>query len=277
MLTAAVESANPIAFIRYGVAGLLCTAAPFLLAIPSYKWLGWLLLLWALLTSAIYYKSRFGRHMLLLAGMIALLGLIPINTDISYGHMLSMGSVLIATVALPYLMSRYVLRDKVIAFPFKFGRKWRRREIAYIFVAALTSYLLMPYYLATTGSYLNWSADLELSKVIRLFLGTNALGIWDELFFVGICLALLKQHLPFLWANVIQAALWTTFLYELGFRGWGPPLIFLFALSQGYIFNRSKSLLYIITVHLTIDFILFLTLLHLHNPHILRIFITSPF
>jgi membrane protease YdiL (CAAX protease family) len=215
--------------------------------------------------------------MFLLAGMLALLGLIPINTDISYGHMLSMGSVLTLTVALPYLTSKYLFKDKVITFPFRFGRKWRKREIAYVFLAGIVSYFLLPFYLGTTGSYLNWSAELEPGKIIRLFIGTNALGIWDELFFVGVCLALLRQHIPFMWANLTQAFLWTTFLYELGFRGWGPPLIFLFALSQGLIFSRSKSLLYIITVHLTIDFILFLTLIHLHNPETLRIFITSPF
>ncbi|MEK7153879.1 MAG: CPBP family glutamic-type intramembrane protease, partial [Patescibacteria group bacterium] len=125
--------------------------------------------------------------------------------------------------------------------------------------------------------YLNWSVELDPSHIIRLFLGTNALGIWDEVFFVGVCLALLRQHMPFIWANCIQATLWTAFLYELGFRGWGPFAVFFFALSQGYIFKRSKSFLYIITVHLTIDFILFLVLIHLHHPEHLRIFVTSPF
>jgi hypothetical protein len=71
--------------------------------------------------------------------------------------------------------------------------------------------------------------------------------------------------------------MWTSFLYELGFRGWGPLLIFPFALSQGYVFKTTKSLLYIITVHLTIDFMLFLVLIHLHHPEHLRIFLTSPF
>lgn len=262
---------------KYAVVGLLAGGTPPLLAIPGLKWLGWLLLGLALAALIPRHRNRFGRHMLLLGSMLALLGLIPINTDISYGHMAIMGSVLIATVALPYLATKYLFQDQAVTFPFRFGRKWHRREIGYVLLAGVISYLVLPYYLASTGSYLNWSADLEPSKIIRLFIGTNALGIWDELFFVGVCLALLRRHLPFIWANTVQAALWTTFLYELGFRGWGPYAIFLFALSQGYIFSRSKSLLYIITVHLTIDFMLFLTLLHLHNPHILRIFITSPF
>lgn len=276
-MTSDTKAAEPVNVRKYAVVALLCAGAPPLLAIPAHKWLGWLLLALSMALLIPSYKSRFSQHIGLLVGMLALLGLIPINTDISYIHMITMGSVLIATVLVPYFVSRHVLKDHVITFPFRFGRKWRRREMAYVFLAAIASYLLLPYYLGTTGSYLNWSAELEPSKVIRLFIGTNALGIWDELFFIGVCLALLRQHLPFIWANIVQAFLWTTFLYELGFRGWGPPLIFLFALSQGYIFSRSKSLLYIITVHLTIDFMLFLTLIHLHNPEYLRIFITSPF
>jgi membrane protease YdiL (CAAX protease family) len=269
--------AEPAPYYRYVVMALLVVATPPLLAIPEYKFVGWLILAAAAGLALVWHRTRFAHHALLLCGMLALLGIIPINTDISYVHMLTMGGVLIATVAVPYLVTRFVTNDGVITFPFRFGRMWRKREIAYVFLAGVVSYLLLPFYLATTGSYLNWRADIGVSEIIRLFIGTNALGIWDELFFVGVCLALLRQHMPFIWANLVQASLWTTFLFELGFRGWGPPLIFAFALSQGYIFSRSKSLLYIITVHLTIDFMLFLTLIHLHNPHLLRIFISSPF
>lgn len=261
---------------KYAVVGVLCVSAPPLLAIPSLKWVGWVLLVIAVAALSLNYRTRFSRHMLVLAGALALLGVVPISTDISYGHMLVMGSILTATVALPFIITTYLFGDRVITFPFRFERRWYRREIAYVLFAGAAAYLIIPSYLANTGSYLNWSAILDPSHITRLFLGTNALGIWDEVFFVGVCLALLRQHLPFFWANLAQATLWTTFLYELGFRGWGPVPIFLFALSQGYIFQKSKSLLYIITVHLTIDFVLFLTLVHLHNPEHLRIFITSP-
>lgn len=271
------NTAEPPTTFKYTVLGLICTSAPPLLAIPSLKWFGWLLLGLVVLALITQYPSRFSRHMLLLVAAIGLLGLIPINTDISYAHMLSMGGVLIATVAMPFFITTYGFKERTITFPFRFGRPWRKREIAYVCLAAVASYFLLPFYLSSTGSYLNWEAVPETSHIVRLFIGTNALGIWDEIFFVGVCLALLRQHLPFIWANIAQATLWTTFLYELGFRGWGPIAIFLFALSQGYIFKRSKSLLYIITVHLTIDFILFLVLFHLHNPEYLRIFVTSPF
>lgn len=262
---------------KYAAVTLLCASAPPLLALPDYKVWGWLLLACSLGLLIPYGRSRFGKHMALLIASIALLGIVPINTEISYQHMLTMGGVLILTVALPYMACRSWIKDRSISFPFRLGRTWQRREIVYVVFAGMVSYLLLPFYLSDTGSYLNWSAPLDPSHIIRLFIGTNALGIWDEIFFVGVCLALLRQHIAFVWANVAQAALWTTFLYELGFRGWGSIIIFFFALSQGYIFKRTKSMLYIITVHLTIDFMLFLVLVHLHNPGQLRIFLTSPF
>jgi membrane protease YdiL (CAAX protease family) len=273
---AQTESEPPLLF-RYAIVAAICISAPPLLAILDFKWLGWLILGLVVLMLTAYRRSQFSRHMLILAGALALLGIVPINTDIGYNHMFIMGTVLLLTVAAPYFITSNILKEPIITFPFRFGRKWYRKEIAYVFLAGTVAYLFLPFYLTNTGSYLNWDAVPDFSHISRLFLGTNALGIWDEIFFVGVCLTLLRRHLPFLWANLAQALLWTTFLYELGFRGWGPIPIFLFALSQGYIFQRSKSLLYIITVHLTIDFVLFLVLVHLHNPEYLDIFVTSPF
>jgi membrane protease YdiL (CAAX protease family) len=277
MQNAARKQTTPGELYKYAVVGLLCACAPPLLAIPSLKTLGWVLLAAAVLAAMFRARTQFGRDMLVLAGALALLGVVPINTDISYMHMLSMGAVLAATVLLPYYITTYGFRERVITFPWGMGRRWSRKEVGYIALAGVVSYLVLPFYLANTGSYLNWSVALDPSHIFRLFVGTNALGIWDEVFFVGVCLALLRKHIPFWWANVAQAFLWTTFLYELGFRGWGSYVIFLFALSQGYIFRRSKSFAYIIAVHLTIDFVLFLTLIHLHHPEYLRIFVTSPF
>ncbi len=217
-----------------------------------------------------------GRDIALLLATLVVVAFTPINTDVSWRHMVQMGLVMGLAVAGPFFITRRLFKDQHIRFPFGFGRAWYKTEIFYVLLTAVLSYLLLPFYLGQ-GSYLNWSVQLDPSHTIRLFIGTNALGIWDELFFIGTVLALLRAHLPFIWANLIQATLFTTFLYELGFRGWGPCIIFFFTLSQGYIFSKRKSFLYIVTIHLTIDFVLFLTLIHLHHPQYLRIFITSPF
>ena len=53
---------------------------------------------------------------------------------------------------------------------------------------------------------------------MRLFVGVNAVGIWDELFFICVVLALLRPHFPFWLANLLQAAVFVSFLWELGYR-----------------------------------------------------------
>ena len=261
----------------HGALILICMAAPMLLAIHPLKSLGWIALAGAATLILKNGPTALGVRLLLIVAMLGLLGAIPIDTTITYTHMFGMGAVLALTILIPYYISRRWLGDHPITFPFRAGRRWRQKEIAYVAFAGVASYLILPFYLGTTGSYLNWGVVLDPSHIVRLFLGTNGLGIWDELFFVGVCLALLRKHLPFWWANLAQATMWTAFLYELGFRGWGPFAVFFLALSQGYVFKKTGSLLYIITIHLTIDFMLFLTLIHLHHPEHLRIFITSPF
>lgn len=219
-------------------------------------------------------KTNLKHYLPLLILAIGLVALTPINTNISYSHVLLMGFMISLAVAVPYYFSACVYHDGIISFPLRHGRRWYRTEILYILATALIAYFVLPFYLINTGSYHNWTVEPGLSNIIRLFIGTNALGIWDELFFVTTVLAILRQFLPFWYANLIQAVLWTTFLYTLGFRGWGPFILYFFCLSQGYIFRRTKSLLYILTIHLTLDFILFLTLLYTHNPGWVPIFVT---
>jgi membrane protease YdiL (CAAX protease family) len=186
-----------------------------------------------------------------------------------------MGFMITLAVLIPYYFSAFVFRDGVISFPLGHGRNWYRSEFMYVGVTAVIAYLVLPFYLINTGSYHNWPVQPGASHIVRLFIGTNALGIWDELFFTATVLTILRQFISFWYANIIQSLLWTTFLFVLGFRGWAPFILFPFCLSQGYIFRRTNSLLYIVTIHLTLDFILFLALLHSHYPSWVPIFITG--
>ena len=58
------------------------------------------------------------------------------------------------------------------------------------------------------------SATRMRAPSVALFVGTNALGTWDELFFICTCFALLRRHLVDWQANLIQAVLFTSFLWE---------------------------------------------------------------
>jgi len=235
------------------------------------KTLGWVMYGIGLL-ALIPTRADFRRHIGVLYISLGLLGIIPITTSVSNENFLRMGLVLFLAVALPYVFSRYVFKDNFVTFRFHHGRKWFKKEIFYILATALAAYLFLPFYLRNSGAYLNWT--VEAGDIGRLFIGTNALGIWDELFFVSTVLGVLRHYLKFSWANFLQAILFTAFLYELGFTGWGPLVIYPFALLQGYVFKKTDSLLYVITIHLTLDLILFLALINAHNPEMVNIFIT---
>ena len=113
----------------------------------------------------------------------------------------------------------------------------------------------------------------EPSEIIRLFLGVNAVGLWDELFFICTVFALLRRHFRLWQANILQAIIFVSFLWELGYTSWGPFLTTPFALIQGYLFNRTRSLPYVLCTHLIFDCVLWAVLLHAHNPGWLPIFI----
>ena len=244
-----------------------------LLLLGGDKLVGWLV--WSVIFCGFFLiKTTLSRDFQLLLISVGTLGIVPITTDVSLSHMAAMGLALTTAIGVPmYLANK---KAKIIAFPLG-ARNWPIKYYAYVVFAAAAAYMLLPFYLASTGSYHNWDAPWDWSHIVRLFIGTNGLGIWDELFFIGVCLALLRRHLPFFWANVVQATLWASFLYELGFHGWGPIAIFFFAIIQGYLFKNIQSILFIVVVHLTVDLMLFLSLLHLHNPDYLRIFLTAPF
>ncbi|GGE84085.1 CPBP family glutamic-type intramembrane protease [Mycetocola zhadangensis] len=252
--------------------GVLLALSGFLLFGLEARPAGYLVLA-ATLLAAVVIDRAFARDLLLIAIGLVALSLVPINTDIEWGHMLLMGAALAAAVLIPYLVSRFVYRDHAIRFPVWTGKRWTRFEFGYLIAVVILGWFLLPVYMIPTGVYENWPAASDPASIARLFLGTNVLGIWDELFFICTTFTLLRRHLPDLQANLLQAVLFTSFLWELGFHSWGPFLIYPFALLQGWIFRQTKSLSYIVSVHLLFDFILFLVLLHAHNPEWLTIFL----
>lgn len=251
---------------------ILVAVSGFVMFALEYKLAGYAILAAALLTASTIDR-RLLRDLSLIAVAMLLISSVPITTDISYEHLLTMGLALSLAIALPYLLSRYVYGDHAITFPFGFREPWTRSKWLYIAAVGVLGYAILPVYMINTGVYLNWPAASDPSSIIRLFLGTNALGIWDELFFICTVFVIFQRYVSFWWANILQAALFTSFLFELGFTSYGPVLIYLFALSQGYIFKITHSLFYVICIHLLLDLVLFLVLIHAHNPTWIDIFI----
>ncbi|MHA7141162.1 MULTISPECIES: CPBP family intramembrane glutamic endopeptidase [unclassified Arthrobacter] len=254
------------------IPAVLIAGSGFVMFGLDQRWLGYLLLAAALASSFFIGRQLFKDLALLSLGLI-IMSLVPITTDISFEHMFTMGTAMVLAVGLPYSISRFVFKDHAIRFPVLTGQKWTRTERWYLVAVVVMGYFLLPVYMIPTGVFENWPAASDPSTVARLFLGTNVLGIWDELFFICTAFTLLRRHLPDWQANMLQAVLFTSFLWELGFHAWGPLLIYPFALVQGWIFKKTKSLSYIVAVHLLFDFVLFLVLIHAHNREWFDIFL----
>lgn len=211
-------------------------------------------------------SKRLARDLLLIALPLVGIAQISIKANLEWGNVLLMGSVLAAAVAVPYSLSRWVFKDHAIRFPGRPGEPWTRLEKTWLVAVLVLGWLVLPPYFIGSGSYLNWPAVETPSEIIRLFFGVGFVGIWDELFFICTVFALLRRHFPFLIANVLQAIVFVSFLWELGYQSWGPLLTIPFALIQAWIFEKSRSVYYVITVHLLFDVVVFLVLIYAHHP-----------
>ena len=170
---------------------------------------------------------------------------------------------------MPYVISRWVFRDRAIGFPWRGGGRWTAFQWSWLVGVLFLGWLILPFYFITTGVYLNWPVVDTPDMIARLFVGVGSVGIWDELFFICTVFALLRRHFRFWQANVLQAIVFVSFLWELGYQAWGPLLTIPFALLQGFIFMKTRSLAYVVTVHLLFDAVVFLVLVHAHNPGVL--------
>jgi len=222
----------------------------------------------------LFCSKEFRRNIFLIYVCLAILFVIPIGTTTALPHALYMGVGLVMVVLLPLLVTKKIYKNDFIKFPSLREKGWDRRRLLYLLLTAAVAYLLIPYMLRDTNSYPNWYFENNAWSNIQAYVGLNAVGIWDELFFVCTVLAILRRFFTFTVANVAQAVLFTSFLYTLAFKGWSVVVIFLFALLQGYIFKKTKSLLFILAIHLTVDLVLHLAIIHLLYPESFPYFLT---
>lgn len=222
------------------------------------------------------------RDLSLIAVGLATVRTISLEAELDNGAMVRFTLALGGAVLVPYLISRFIYRDHAIRFPWLHahdGRpnpRWGRLQWGWLAAVAVLGWLILPWYFITSGVYQNWPVVDSTDLAVRLFIGVGAVGIWDELFFICIVFTLLLRHFPVWIANVLQAVVFVSFLWELGYRAWGPLLTIPFALVQGYIFLRTKSLTYVVAVHLLFDAVVFAVLVHAHNPALFNIFPTAP-
>lgn len=262
---------------------LVCLAAPafFVLMLP---WLGWALLAAGLATALLIERRRvtasapsLTRDLSLIAVGLLIVSVIPLKAELDNAAMVRFTLALGGAVVVPYVISRWVYRDRATGFPWRGGHPWKRWQWLWLIGVLVLGWLLLPFYFITSGVYQNWPVVDSPELIGRLFVGVGAVGIWDELFFICTCFALLRRHFSDGAANVLQAIVFVSFLWELGYQAWGPVLTIPFALLQAVIFLKTRSLGYVVTVHLLFDAVVFAVLVHAHNPGMLDwLFFVSP-
>ena len=163
--------------------------------------LGHLLLLGSV-AGAFAVDRRLGKDLLLIAVGVAIVSTTSVEADLDWDRFFTIGTVLALAVAVPFLLDRYVYRRRAIRFPWRSRQKWTPLEKAYLVLVPFLGWLILPFYFIRSGAYLNWPAVSDASELARFFVGVNAVGTWDELFFICTCFALLRRHFPLWQANL---------------------------------------------------------------------------
>jgi membrane protease YdiL (CAAX protease family) len=254
---------------RSSYIALIAFCAATVLLVP----LGWYIpgfALWGLaaILTARDPDPRVRRNLGTLLGCIALLAFAPIDTRLDTRHMLTLFLCFASVIAGPVVVMRILAPD---------GLRWRfwpvhfsKRDIFYTALSIPLAWSVINLYFFHLNPDLasHWvlPASFNAHAVQRLVVGVNCVGIWDELFFVNIVYGLLRDVFPARIANAAQAVVYTSVLNDMAFTGHGVWIVYLFALTQGVMYERSRVLLYVLVVHIIVDLWLVLAILQWHYP-----------
>lgn len=208
------------------------------------------------------------RTLALLLVLVAILAVSPIDTRLDTRHFVTLGVPFFVVVFGPYLFMRWKMpgAGNWVLWPRRFSG-W---DLFYTLIAIPLAWGVIELYFFHLNPELptHWPlpAVYDAGQVHRLILGINGVGIWDELFFVNTVYVLLRgTYRPWV-ANLGQAVVYTSVLYDMAFTGWGVVIVFLFALTQGRMYERSRVLFYVLIVHIIVDVFLVLAIFQYHYP-----------
>lgn len=208
------------------------------------------------------------RRRILLAVFVpaVVLAVAPVDPGLGWGHMAVLGLALAFCVGFPawWLRGRGVLE-------FRF---WPRRldlvDVGYTLLSIPLAWGAFALYFGVLSPEVpfNWPlpAAPDTAELLKLFGGINAVGIWDELFFVNTCYACFRALYPARVANAAQSVIYTSVLWDMAFSGWGPLFVLALALTQGAMYERSRVLLWVLLVHLIVDYFLFQAIVDAYYP-----------
>ncbi len=233
------------------------------LLIPAAQWIaGALCVIIAAWLIATDEEPKLRRRMAILLGCVVLLGLTDINPSLSDENFLKVGIPFTLVIVLPAVIQHFGDRG-IIRYRF-WPVHWRKHDIIYTILSIPLAWVVLKSYEWGNRTFFDdelfrtWilGPEADPKEIRRLFIGINLVGIWDELFFINTAFALLRSLFQFRLANAVQAVIYTAVLYDMAFTGCGIFIVFLFAWTQGSMFEKSESLLWVLIVHLIVDYFL---------------------
>jgi hypothetical protein len=201
-----------------------------------------------------------------LAVALLILVLAPIGTSLEPSHIFWLALCFAAVLVIPAIILQ---KTGVISF-----HLWPEHlewlDVGYTLLSVPLAWAAFELYFRVLSPEVpfNWKLGSEPNnaELFTLFMGINAVGIWDELFFVNTSFAILRSLFPFRTANLAQGVIYMIVLYDMAFTGWGPVFVYILALTQGFMFERSKVLLWVLIVHLVVDYFLFQAIVARYYP-----------
>jgi hypothetical protein len=213
--------------------------------------------------------ARARRNLGVLLACIALLAFAPIHTGLSTPHFLTLGSAFLVSVLGPYFYMRWKAPGD-LRWRF-WPRRFYRRDLIYTLISIPLAWAVVELYFfrLTPEMPTHWllPAQYDAGAIRRLVVGINCVGTWDELFFINTVYGLLRGVFSARVANAAQAVVYTSVLYDMAFTGHGVWIVYLFALTQGTMYEKSRALLYVLIVHLIIDAFLVLSIVQHYYPN----------
>ncbi len=213
-------------------------------------------------------KAEVKRRMGVLLGCIAILAIPHINTSTETANFLQVGIPFSLVLLVPALILARtdpgIIRYRLLP------KKIRGIDVFYTVLSIPLAWAVLQFYwLVNPNLHFQWTlpeGEAVPEEIQRLFVGINLVGVWDELFFVNTVFAVLRSLFRFRIANAVQAVVYTSVLFDMAFIGIGPLIVYFFAWTQGSMYEQSENLLWVLVVHLIVDYFLVAAIVQGYYP-----------
>ena len=253
---------------------LVCFALATVLLIPAHQFfIGSIFAFVCIGLIATDPEAKLRRRLGTLLGCVIFLGALDVNPSLSNNNFLILSIAFTLAIVVPAAVLHFTGDQGIIRFRF-WPVHWRKQDLIYTILSIPLAWVVLKSYEWGNREFFDnelfrqWSMppEADAGEIRRLFIGINLVGLWDELFFVNTCFAILRSLFRFRIANALQAVLYTAVLFDMAFVGCGFFVVFLFAWTQGAMFEKSESLLWVLIVHLIVDYFLVAFIVQTYYP-----------